>query len=204
MSAPRRPAMLNQREGVGWGQILLSVLCVLIVVFSLGQYALNKRCFGVVIVGSSMQETLQDGDFVYAYRSFEERRGDIIVVDMSEDGSTLYIKRLIGVAGDTLYCKNGVVYRKNAGEADFIPLDEGYVNGTTSDFEQVIVGEGQIFMMGDNRGVSHDSRAEAVGCRPSEDIVGVVPEWAVNAKEFTTKWESARIKVVTKIKQFNK
>lgn len=89
-----------------------------------------------------------------------------------------------------------------AGTTEYQVLQEDYVNTGTPVFiidssvweekaaAEWTVGEGEIFFMGDNRGDSYDSRR--VGCFNLTDVVGVVPQWAVNRKEFSTKWEHFR------------
>ncbi len=210
MNRLKRPAMLNAREPFSWVKFGGTLLLILLCLYFLLRLIINELCFGVSVVGGSMKNTLQSGDFVYAYRDGEAKRGDIIVVDMTEWGknnhsvtkgeSLLYIKRLIGMEGDTLYCENGILYRKEANESQFRALEESYVfsegGKTQPDFAPVTLGEGEIFMMGDNRLNSQDSRAQIVGCRKYEDILGVVPEWAITIKWYTTACEQLRTKLV--------
>ncbi len=133
--------------------------------------------FGVVVVdGGSMKQTLQHQDkLVMRYVDVgEAERGDIIVVDVSGYKecagvkSGFLIKRLIATEGDSLYCVDGQIYIRYAGEKDYVPLHEPYayygVNDSYKnayDFGVYDVGEGEIFFLGDNRseaGSSVDSR----------------------------------------------
>lgn len=114
------------------------------------------------IPSSSMVSTLNIGDRVLvnklSYRVHDVHRGDIIVFERPEGEAdsqiTDLIKRVIGLPGDTVEGQNGQVVVN--GE----PLDEPYLDEgvTTGDFDPVEVPEDHLFMMGDNRGDSRDSR----------------------------------------------
>ncbi|MGN1077455.1 MAG: signal peptidase I [Candidatus Gallimonas sp.] len=193
------PEMLNQKKKKSAWAIVCSAVCgvlaVLLVLFLLFDVFLNATCFVVEVSGSSMEQTLRDGDRVYALKNARAKRGDIVIIDVSEHrdvflSGDLLIKRLIAVEGDSVYCEDGVVYIRYAGETEFVSLTENYVCGETREFGPVTVGEGEIFFLGDNRTVSHDSSAE--GCFSQTEIVGVVPEWAVSIKGFSTAWEGFR------------
>ncbi len=149
----------------------------------------------VLVDGTSMENTLEDGDALYIDVHAAPERGDIIVLDVTNvpdyqsrtSVSPHYIiKRCIALAGDALYARNGAVYLKRAGEEDFSLLEEPYAKGMTEAFPPVEVGEGELFFLGDNRAVSDDSRR--VGCLPLTDIVGVVTDFSLANKELITGW----------------
>lgn len=114
------------------------------------------------IPSSSMVSTLNIGDRVLvnklSYDFHDVNRGDIIVFERpageADSGITDLIKRVVGLPGDTVQGQNGQVLIN--GE----PLDEPYLDDgvTTGDFDPIEVPEGHLFMMGDNRGDSRDSR----------------------------------------------
>lgn len=99
-------------------------------------------------------------------------RGEIIVfqtdIDTEHGEGRRLIKRVIGIAGDVIEIKNEKVIRN--GEA----LDEDYIYGgvTPGEMDPVTISKGHIFVMGDNRPVSLDSRDAAVGEVALEDILG--------------------------------
>lgn len=108
------------------------------------------------VKGSSMYPTLQNNDIVFYTRIIPEyKRGDILSVRMPS--GEYYVKRVIAAGGDTVDIKNGKVYVNG----DI--LKELYVKGETEtkiggvEFPYT-VGSGKIFVMGDNRGKSMDSR----------------------------------------------
>lgn len=137
----------------------------------------------IVVDGKSMKPTLYDGDRMIVnkigYKLGEPNRYDIVVFHAPEKKD--YIKRVIGLPGDHITYKNDQLYIN--GE----PLDEPYLKslkeelnegeGTlTGDFtleeltDKTIIPEGYVFVMGDNRGYSKDSRA--IGLIPMEEIIG--------------------------------
>ncbi len=178
--------------------VIMGILSVLAIGFLIFSIWLNSSYFVVTVDGGSMNDTLHSEDRLYASYSAKAKRGDIVIIDATEhpafkpsDGSErLLIKRLIAVEGDSVKCEEGIVYLKKAGEQTYQKLEEPYLNQTTGDFKEVEVGAGQIFFLGDNRANSKDARE--AGCMNFEDIIGVVPNWAVRNKGAITKWEKFR------------
>lgn len=145
----------------------------------------------VQVVGRSMMPTLKSGDMLFADKTAAIRRGDVIVFsDESKDKS--YIKRVIGIAGDEIMIKGGVVYRSENG-GDFYPLEEEYISSPTTiagSLEKTVysVPAGRLFVLGDNRINSSDSRYSTIGMPKTSSVLGVVPEWVINSKDnFLTK-----------------
>ena len=89
------------------------------------------------------------------YRFGDPERGDIAIFRYPDDESELYIKRVMGLPGDTIEIKDGLLYLNNSEE----PLAEPYLKEIpTGDFGPYQVPEGCYFMLGDNRNKSNDSR----------------------------------------------
>ncbi len=134
----------------------------------------------VRVDGRSMYPTLKDGEFgftnVGGVLLNGVERGDIVVVTMEENGQkTHWVKRVIGLPGDTVSCVNDVVYinGKVLDETKYIAPDYrqslvdkfGYFNKVPNadntnveDFEEVKLGDDEYYVMGDNRPYSKDSR----------------------------------------------
>jgi len=131
-----------------------------------------------LVKGYSMYPTINEYDYLIInripYITHEPNYGDIVVfktTQLTVDGSEKdLIKRVIGLPGDIIEIKAGIVYRN--GEA----LTEPYIYGdiTPGEIEPIAVEEGKLFVMGDNRPNSLDSRDERVGEVPMSNIQGKV------------------------------
>lgn len=128
-----------------------------------------------VVDGRSMNDTLQDGDNLIveklSYRFGDPQRFDIIVFQPYEDSSELYIKRIIGLPGETVRIdEDGSIY------IDGELLEEDYGRETIENpgraSEEITLGEDEYFVLGDNRNNSTDSRTERVGNVSLDSIVG--------------------------------
>ena len=163
----KKPEKVQQESGVfDWIQVVVTALvaCMLIFVF-LG------RTVGVI--GPSMESTLIEGDrLIISNLFYTPKYGDIVVLRKDEFKSDPIIKRVIATEGQTVDIdfEAGVVY------VDGLALDEPYVNTPTNlreDFTgPVTVPEGCVFVMGDNRNRSTDSRTEKIGCVDTRYIIG--------------------------------
>jgi signal peptidase I len=92
-------------------------------------------------------------------------RGDVVVVSLSDQAGELLIKRVIGLPGDTVEIRDNQVYVNN------LPLNEPYLSDITSGrFGPITVPPLHIFVLGDNRGYSNDSRS--FGSIPLEHVIG--------------------------------
>ncbi len=122
---------------------------------------------------TSMEPNFHEGQRVVvnkaAYWSWigEPRRGDVVVIDAPSGNGEVFIKRVIGLPGDTLEVIKGAVY------IDGVKLDEPYVeNSFTYSFDRTTIPEDNYFVLGDNRDVSNDSHRW--GPLHSEKIIGKV------------------------------
>ena len=131
-----------------------------------------------LVSGDSMLPTIHENDYLIinkiGYKIGEPKNGDVIVFksDLEKnDGTTKdLVKRIIGVAGDKVVIKDGKVYLNDK------LLDETYLSegmDTTGDVD-IVVPEGKLFVLGDNREVSLDSRYEQVGLVDVNDVEGKV------------------------------
>jgi signal peptidase I len=122
-----------------------------------------------------MMQTLQNGDkVIISNLFFTPKNGDIVFIKTREYGDTPLVKRVIATEGQTVDIdfREGIVY------LDGQPLEEDYTNTPTNlqeDFKgPVTVPEGCIFVMGDNRNNSTDSRSAGVGLIDTRDVLGKV------------------------------
>ena len=133
----------------------------------------------IIVQQQSMEPNFHAGDYLLtsrqAYRFFgDPERGDVIVFRSEllddEGNEKCLIKRVIGLPGDVVEIKSGYVYVN--GEE----IDEPYVKeqGISGEMDAVTIPENELFVMGDNRGVSEDSRSARVGTISEDMIVGKV------------------------------
>ena len=133
----------------------------------------------IIVQQQSMEPNFHAGDYLLtsrqAYRFFgDPERGDVIVFRSEllddEGNEKCLIKRVIGLPGDVVEIKSGYVYVN--GEE----IDEPYVKeqGMSGEMDAVTIPENELFVMGDNRGVSEDSRSARVGTISEDMIVGKV------------------------------
>ena len=131
----------------------------------------------------SMVPTLEVGDRVFAnkfiYRFAEPERGDIVVFEDVEGGEDYLIKRVVAVAGDRVRVVNGVL-RVNGETQDEPYVEPQFPNGSVYGPERLP--EGYVFVMGDNRGNSADSR-----------VFGLLPVENIEGEAFVRFWPPSRI-----------
>lgn len=140
------------------GMVAFAILTVVII----------NSLFGVVqISGTSMQPTYENGDMVMYKTGSKCKNGDIIIFQSTDEqygSEKQIIKRVIGVAGDEICVENEILY-VNGKE-----VHEGYKQGNTGDIANIIIPEGYVYVLGDNREHSKDSRS--VGLISVDTIIG--------------------------------
>lgn len=127
------------------------------------------------VVGQSMTNTLQNKDLLLinrvSYKFYAPEYKDIVVLNTNVNNGEILIKRVIGVSGDAVEIKDNKVY-VNGTELDEEYIREPMVNNADM---KVVVPEGKIFVMGDNRNNSLDSRNLMVGMiNYKKDVIGKI------------------------------
>lgn len=114
-----------------------------------------------IVSGSSMYPTFETGQYLIVdqlnYKLHNPKRGDVIIFRFPNDTKKFFIKRIIGLPGETLEILDGNVYISNDGENKF-KLTENYIVLSKSTSMTVKLGDSEYFVMGDNRESSLDSR----------------------------------------------
>ncbi len=155
------------KELMGWiVYIIIIVALAWVIITFVGQRT--------QVSGHSMETTLSHGDQLIvdkiSYRFRDPDRYDIVVFPYQYEEKTYYIKRIIGLPGETVQIVDGYVY------IDGQQLDEHYGNEVMLDpgiaEEPVTLGDDEYFVLGDNRNNSQDSRAANVGVIHREDLLG--------------------------------
>lgn len=150
---------------------LIRTLIVILLIFLLF-FRIN------IVSGDSMYPTLYDGDYLLLLGNLfyqEPEQGDIVVISKKTfDNGKPIVKRVIAKEGQTVDIdfENGIVY------VDGRALEENYINSPTTNREgmefPLTVDEGCIFVLGDNRGVSRDSRSPQIGLIDKREVLGKV------------------------------
>lgn len=155
------------REIMSWiFWIFVSMLLAVVTVFCVGMKT--------SVIGSSMEPSLYNGQGIFLnrliYKVSSPREGDVVVfLPNGNEKSHYYVKRVVGVPGDTLYIKNGILY-VNDEVVDEYFNDEIAEPGLLADY--VTLGDDEYFVIGDNCNNSEDSRSANVGTIKKEYIIG--------------------------------
>jgi signal peptidase I len=159
IQAEKTPALVNEDEKSsgksGFWRFIKDVLETLVLA-TLLFLAINAISARIRVDGSSMVPTLANGQFVMVnrlvYQYSDPTHGDVVVFHYPRDPDQEYIKRIIGLPGETVTIADGNVY-VNSQE-----LDEPYIAATTRTAGEWQVPGGHLFVLGDNRNNSQDSR----------------------------------------------
>lgn len=154
------------------GVILAAYLCV--------------ACFGTrtTVVGQAMSDTLENGDQVLlnkiVYKISNPKADDVIVfLPNGNEKSHYYVRRVIGIPGDRVQIKDGAVYIN--GELYNEKIEVAAMEETGIAGDEIVLGEDEYFVLGDNRNNSEDSRYANIGNIKKEYIVGKA--WFYTGKE---------------------
>jgi signal peptidase I len=128
-----------------------------------------------VVSGQSMEPTFVEHEYMIvdqlSYKLSDPKRGDVIVFKYPKEPSTYYIKRIIGLPGETVSITNGTVVITPIEGKSFTLPEEYIINKDLREVKQeATLKEGEYFVLGDNRPVSSDSRIW--GVLPKENIIG--------------------------------
>ena len=115
-----------------------------------------------IVNGSSMEPTFETGDYIIvdqlSYELREPRRGEVVVFRYPKHKTIFFIKRIIGLPGETININNGTVTIKNSKHKDGFKINEPYIEFPKYDNFTTTLKKDEYFVMGDNRNASMDSR----------------------------------------------
>lgn len=182
-----------EKKGNDTMKDLLSLLGYLVVALIVTYLLLHFVGQRTLVNGESMENTLQDQDNLIVdkltYRFNDPERFDIIVFPFQHGESTYYIKRIIGLPGETVQIIDSEIYvdgevlEENYGKEEIEPGTYGLAQ------DPVELGDDEYFVMGDNRNNSQDSRDPVVGKVHREDIIGRawLRMWPISSAGFIKK-----------------
>nr|WP_294488805.1 signal peptidase I [uncultured Anaerosporobacter sp.] len=156
------------KEVIIW---VVEIIAVILLAYFLVEYAVEKT----TVVGESMETTLQEGDKIVinklAYRFSKPKRFDVIVFKQSGKEHSYYnIKRIIGLPGETVQIKDGVVYINDEPIKEKSAVD--VIKNPGLSVEPILLEDKEYFVLGDNRNLSEDSRFANIGNVVFDDIIG--------------------------------
>ncbi|MBF2378439.1 type I signal peptidase SipX [Listeria welshimeri] len=175
----------------GWIKI---IIIALVLAFGIRYFLISP----VTVNGASMNPTLHDGEHLFINKVSDPKRYDIIVFPAPDEENAEYIKRVIGLPGDKVEYKEDQLYindkkydepyldsEKDALKSGYLTTDaNGDPNFTMAEIKgsngSLIVPEGQLFVLGDNRQVSKDSRY--IGFISQESVLGKVISFGKSLK----------------------
>ena len=140
------------------GEVIPFALLALIIVAPIRLFVFQP----FVVQGASMHPTFETSDYLIidelSYHFREPRRGEVVVFKYPKDESKFFIKRIVGLPGETLEIENGQVYTTNDSEIRTL-IAEDYASKDSSGYLRTTLANNEYFVMGDNRGASSDSRS---------------------------------------------
>lgn len=172
---------LRKKEKAGWiSTAVLALICIFVAFVNFAWL------YCVKVEGDSMNDTLQTGDYLVVDKLAKIKRGNVIVFTGSFAGSSekAYIKRVVAVEGDTVRISNGNLLLQKKGEHGFTKVEYNGVKGETfypGESGDITVPEGHLFVLGDNRENSKDSRL--FGFIPLDCVDGVVHDYVIENKD---------------------
>jgi signal peptidase I len=153
-------AAQEPKPGFAWAVEIKSWLRDILFAFAIAIFIVIFVVQPVKVEGTSMQPRLVDQERIFVnrfiYRFKEIRRGDVVVFWYPKDRSKSFIKRVLGVPGDSVEIREGSVYVNNA------KIEEPYLKPEFRDyrsFQKARVPPGEYFVLGDHRNSSNDSRS---------------------------------------------
>ena len=141
-------------------EIVQFTIIALLIVFGFRTYIAKP----FYVSGASMEPTFESSQYLIvdqlSYRFEDPSRGDVIIFKFPQDESKYFIKRIIGLPGETVEIRGTAIIIKNEGYPDGFILTEPYIEKSLKrqDFLTTTLGSDEYFVMGDNRDASSDSR----------------------------------------------
>ncbi len=165
------PAFEKHRRRISW---LVDIIVIIVLAFFISEMFADK----ITIAGHSMEPAIMQEEVVLvdklSYEFISPKRGDIISFYLSDDvdNEQVYVKRIIGLPGETVQIKDEYVYIDDKIIDKSSELYQASIAGIAED--EIILGENEYFVLGDNRASSEDSRFDNVGLVNISQVEGKV------------------------------
>lgn len=151
----------TEKKQGGLKEIVRFTITAVIIIFIVRIYIAQP----FVVNGASMDPTFASNDYLIvdelSYRFEEPKREDVIIFRYPRNTSTFFIKRIIGLPGETVIMQNGDIIIKNKDNIQGMKIEDNHVENSrrTNDTFSISLGPTEYFVMGDNRAQSSDSRS---------------------------------------------
>ena len=170
-SSEPTPAALENKSENPLVEIIRFVVLALLIVLPIRWFIAQP----FIVSGASMESTFYNNEYLIvdqlSYRFDDPKRGDVVIFRYPRDPSTFFIKRVIGLPGETISIEDRVVIIENDAYPEGIAIDEPYVAAMEEETNLTLtLGDDEYFVMGDNRDQSSDSRKW--GSLNEDDIIG--------------------------------
>lgn len=147
-----------KKEGGFFSELFRFALIAIVIVLPIRLFIAQP----FIVSGSSMNPTFENGEYLIvdelSYRFAEPERGDVIIFRYPKEPSKFFIKRIIGLPGETVKITGGTVTISNISVSGLV-LDEPYVKNISAGNAKEVLGSEEYFVLGDNRPASSDSRS---------------------------------------------
>lgn len=181
--------------------LLLNVVIAIMACILLFELIFAYKYTGIYVVEQSMRDTLigavsekdVGGDYIYIDKQAKPQRYDIVVIRDTQSGKII-IKRVIAFGGEKVKIINGKLFIQYSGKSEFEEIEEKYVTPdrntphlSVNNFHVAngyLVQANCLFLLGDNRNISLDSRENNGKSFPIQNLYGVVTKWSLDNKEF--------------------
>jgi signal peptidase I len=161
---------IEKKQKGFWRELIEIIFFVAIVVIPIQTFI--GRTF--IVVGNSMYPTFENKDYLIIdklyYQFSDPKRGEVIVFHPPVNEDTYYIKRVVGLPGETVTVKRNEVLIQNTDSPEGFLLEQPYTSSEGDSYKTVKLESDEYFVMGDNRAVSSDSRVW--GALPRKNISG--------------------------------
>lgn len=155
-------------------EMLIWVIQIAIVIF-VAYFLVNFWGTQTTVVGQAMEKNLENGDNIFldrfTYVLTNPQPGDVVVfLPNGNDKSHYYVRRIIAVPGDKVQIRDGVIYVNGNRFDEKVSVASMQDAGIAK--EEIVLGDGEYFVLGDNRNNSEDSRHANIGNVKKEYIIG--------------------------------
>jgi signal peptidase I len=144
--------------GQSFWELVRFAIIALIIVVPVRMFAIEP----FVVSGASMHPTFENADYLIvdkiSYELGDPQRDDVVIFKYPNDTTKYFIKRIIGLPGETVDIKGGDIFITNNEHKDGFKLDQPFIKDPSNNQEHIELKHDEYFVMGDNRNQSSDSR----------------------------------------------